>query len=367
MTINVLVVDDSLFFRRRLTDFLEQSPQIKVIGQANNGEDAISQVRSLKPDVVTMDVEMPVMDGITAVKRIMEQNPLPILMFSSLTKEGAEATLSALEAGAADFLPKNFDEIANSHSGAISSLQQKVLSLAKSRLMRPSRRAFELKRQTPLESSNRSVAQVKPSATRSAQSNYQLLAIGSSTGGPVALQKVLTQLPTDFQYPILLVQHMPAAFTTAYAERLNSVCNISVSEAVDGDLLKPGHAYLAPGGRQMLLEGNRGRTAIRITDVKGSDDRVTYKPSVDITFASASKVFQGRVLASILTGMGADGREGCRILKELGATIWAQDEQSSVVYGMPQAVTKAGIASENIDIDMMGRRILVEMMPQAVT
>ena len=212
----------------------------------------------------------------------------------------------------------------------------------------------------------RSVAQVKPSATRSAQGNYQLLAIGSSTGGPVALQSV-DPVAHRFQYPILLVQHMPAAFTTAYAERLNSVCNISVSEAVDGELLKPGHAYLAPGGRQMLLEGNRGRTAIRITDVKGSDDRVTYKPSVDITFASASKVFQGRVLASILTGMGADGREGCRILKELGATIWAQYEQSSVVYGMPQAVTKAGIASENIDIDMMGRRILVEMMPQAVT
>ena len=292
MTINVLVVDDSLFFRRRLTDFLEQSPQIKVIGQANNGEDAISQVRSLKPDVVTMDIEMPVMDGITAVKRIMEQNPLPILMFSSLTKEGAEATLSALEAGAADFLPKNFDEIANSHSGAISSLQQKVLSLAKSRLMRPSRRAFELKRQTPLESSNRSVAQVKPSARavhKAIINCWRLVRLPEDR----LLYKVLTQLPTDFQYPILLVQHMPAAFTTAYAERLNSVCNISVSEAVDGELLKPGHAYLAPGGRQMLLEGNRGRTAIRITDVKGSDDRVTYKPSVDITFASASKVFQG--------------------------------------------------------------------------
>lgn len=362
MQINVLVVDDSLFFRRRVSDFLQQSPQIKVVGQANNGREAIDQIKALKPDVVTMDVEMPVMDGIEAVKHIMRDNPLPILMFSSLTHEGAKATLDALEAGAADFLPKNFEEIASHHAAAISALQAKVIAIAKSNTRRP--RAFVRPASISQTSTEKTIAQenkVSPLATT--RNDYQLLAIGSSTGGPVALQKVLTELPADFPFPILIIQHMPAAFTKAYADRLNGICKISVKEASDEDKLEPGHAYLAPGGRQMILEGSVRQPVLRVTDVKSSEERVTYKPSVDITLASASRIYKGRVLASILTGMGADGREGCRILKQLGATIWAQDEKSSVVYGMPQAVTKAGIASENIDIDVMGRRIMVEMLP----
>ncbi len=363
MTINVLVVDDSLFFRRRVTEFLQQSPQINVIGQANNGQEAIQQVKLLRPDVVTMDIEMPIMDGISAVKHIMQHHPLPVLMFSSLTHEGAQATLDALDAGAADFLPKNFEEIANSHGAAISALQQKVIALACSQATRSSM-ARAISATSAVSINTRTLRPSVSSSPSSKRANgYKLLAVGASTGGPVALQKLLSALPADFPYPILLVQHMPGAFTTAYAERLNGLCQISVKEAADGDILQPGCAYLAPGGKQMILEGNAQRARLKITELANHQERITYKPSVDITFASICRLFQGNVLATILTGMGADGREGCKLLKNQGATIWAQDADSCVVYGMPQAVTKAGIVSENIDIDMMGRRILVEMMP----
>ena len=187
---------------------------------------------------------------------------------------------------------------------------------------------------------------------------YQLLAIGTSTGGPVALQNVLTKLPANFPYPIVLIQHMPGTFTTAFAARLNSLCNIQVKEAVDGDPVQPGHAYLAPGGRQMLFEGRAGATRLRIVD---GNDKVNYKPCVDITFASAAKTYGGKVLAVVLTGMGADGREGARLLKAQGATIWAQDEATCVVYGMPQAVAKAGLASESLPLPLIGEAIINEM------
>ncbi|MCR6554780.1 chemotaxis-specific protein-glutamate methyltransferase CheB, partial [Aeromonas sp. CPF2-S1] len=188
--------------------------------------------------------------------------------------------------------------------------------------------------------------------------SYQLVAIGTSTGGPVALQNVLTKLPGDFPHPILLIQHMPATFTAAFAARLNGLCQIGVKEAQDGDVLKPGQAYLAPGGKQMLLEGRGPGARLRIID---GNDKVNYKPCVDITFASAAKTYGDKVLAIVLTGMGADGRDGARLLKEQGATIWAQDEASCVVYGMPQAVAKAGIASESLPLDRVAQRILVEL------
>jgi len=198
------------------------------------------------------------------------------------------------------------------------------------------------------------------SSVRATGKRYKCLAIGASTGGPVALQKVLAPLPADFPYPILLVQHMPGTFTTAFAQRLDSNCNISVKEAEHGDVLKPGHAYLAPGGRQMLIENIGLSKSIVITDASASE-KVNYKPSVDLTFGSLAKAFGGDVLGIILTGMGADGREGCRLLKDKGATIWAQDQDSCVVYGMPQAVAVANISSKNINIDDIGSCVQTEM------
>ena len=201
-------------------------------------------------------------------------------------------------------------------------------------------------------------AAAAPASFKRSGKSYQLVAIGTSTGGPVALQNVLTKLPGDFPHPILLIQHMPATFTAAFAARLNGLCQIVVKEAEDGDVLRPGHAYLAPGGKQMLLEGRGPGARLRIIE---GNDKVNYKPCVDITFASAAKIYGDKVLAIVLTGMGADGRDGARLLKDQGATIWAQDEASCVVYGMPQAVAKAGIASESLPLDRVAQRILVEL------
>ncbi|KPD24707.1 MULTISPECIES: protein-glutamate methylesterase/protein-glutamine glutaminase [Idiomarina] len=383
MTVKVLVVDDSAFFRRRVTEILEAHSNIQVIGSANNGEEAVAQAKALRPDVITMDIEMPVMNGIDAVKTIMGSNPCPILMFSSLTHEGATATLNALEAGAADFLPKKFEDIARNRDEAVKTLQDRVLAIAN----QPAARTPTITRTPP--PSSRTTEPAKPKEPTSAlerirQRNeerqsqreaasrladtagslsinraYQILAIGTSTGGPVALQKILTQLPGNFPYPIVMVQHMPAAFTKAFSQRLDGLCKVRVKEAEDGDVLTPGTAYLAPGGKQLLVEGRSGSARLRVKE--DTSGRVTYKPSVDLTFASLSKVYMGKVLGVILTGMGADGREGSRMLKQQGATIWAQDQASCVVYGMPQAVASAGISTKSISLDNMARSIMKEV------
>ena len=383
MAVKVLVVDDSSFFRRRVSEILEQDSNIQVIGFAVNGREAVDKARELKPDVITMDVEMPVLDGISAVKEIMAATPTPILMFSSLTRDGATATLDALDAGALDFLPKKFEDIARNNEDAIALLQNKVKEIGRRRLSRFSRPA-PISRPTPApaprsssttntssgivqpdRSFSRPASASSPAASSSSTSNirasgkqYQLVAIGTSTGGPVALQTILTQLPANFPHPILLIQHMPAAFTPAFAARLNGLCRINVKEAQNGDRLVPGTAYLAPGGQQMLIEGRGGSRTLRVFE--DDSPRITYKPSVDVTFASAAKTFGGDVLAVVLTGMGADGRDGARMLKQVGATIWAQDEKTSVVYGMPQAVANAGLASESLALTDVAARLTRE-------
>jgi two-component system chemotaxis response regulator CheB len=344
---------------------------------------------------------MPVMDGISAVRAIMANNPTPILMFSSLTHDGAKATLDALEAGALDFLPKRFEDIATNKDEAILLLQQRIKALGRRRIYRPSiaplpasssesrrpiggaestlaaRRpltsrlsnhsatnsALTLSQRasasSPVERQSQQAAPVSSSVAsiRASGKQYKLLLIGTSTGGPVALQKVLTAFPANYPHPIVLIQHMPAAFTPAFSARLNSLCKIEVKEAENGDVMRSGCAYLAPGGMQLMIE-RTGMTG-RLKVVAGNSD-MNYKPCVDITFASASKAFGGDVLAVVLTGMGADGREGARMLKSAGATIWAQDEASCVVYGMPQAVASAGLAAHSISLDSMAEAILKE-------
>lgn len=384
MPYKVLVVDDSTFFRRRVAEILNQSSELEVIGDASNGKDAIDLVRRLDPDVVTMDIEMPVLDGISAVKQIMKERPVPIIMFSSLTYEGAQATLDALDAGAMDFLPKRFEDIARDRKEAVELLQQRVIALGpRKRRFRhttprpessflgrsqqnvsshsePTRTTFIRQKPKPASESAASVG-VSASHFKSSGKRYKLLAIGTSTGGPVALQTILTKIERNFRYPILLVQHMPGTFTSAFAERLNNVCQIKVKEAQHGDVLEPGVAYLAPGGRQMLLEGTTSRSTITITDVHGTD-LVTYKPSVDLTFSSVSRLYGGDVLGIILTGMGADGKEGCKKLKARGGKIWAQDEKSCVVYGMPQAVASENISEKSIPLTDFAELIQKEMM-----
>ncbi|TXH96297.1 MAG: chemotaxis response regulator protein-glutamate methylesterase [Rheinheimera sp.] len=378
MAIRVLVVDDSSFFRRRLAEIIAADPEMVVAGTANNGREAIEKAVELKPDVITMDVEMPVMDGIQAVREILKVQRTPILMFSSLTHNGAKATLDALEAGATDFLPKKFEDIARDKADAIDLLRQRIKAVAKRRVapkmssapltasVPPTRPASAPIARTPASRAEllRTVERLDSPESHErpfkvSGKSYRLVAIGTSTGGPVALQTIITALPANFPLPVLLVQHMPAAFTGAFAARLNTLAKIEVKEAADGDVLRPGVAYLAPGGKQMLLEGSDSHCKIRIKE--DDSPRITFKPSVDITFGSAAKVFQDKVLAIVLTGMGSDGRDGARLLKQFGSKIWAQDEASSVVYGMPQAVTAAGLTDVEVSLADVASKMQAEV------
>lgn len=360
MAVKVLVVDDSGFFRRRVSDILSSDPNIQVIGTATNGREAMDKALALKPDVITMDYEMPMMDGITAVRQIMQRCPTPVLMFSSLTHEGARVTLDALDAGAVDFLPKNFEDISRNPDKVKQLLCEKIHTISRSNRRYGNAASITAAVAAPARSTP-APSGVAPSTARAAapthtapaprRKSYRLVAIGTSTGGPVALQRVLTQLPANFPAPIVLIQHMPAAFTKAFAERLDKLCKIRVKEAEDGDLLRPGLALLAPGGKQMMIDG---RGAIRILP---GDERLHYRPCVDVTFGSAAKAFHDKVLAVVLTGMGADGREGARMLKQSGSQVWTQDEASCVIYGMPMAVAKANLSDAVYGLDDIGRHL----------
>ncbi len=357
MATRVLVVDDSGFFRRRVKEILEEDPLLTVVGDAANGQEAIDMTRDLKPDVITMDIEMPIMDGIKATRKIMETQPTPIVMFSSLTTEGAKATLDALEAGALDFLPKRFEDISQDREEAKKKLCHLVRTIAlKKHTLRKIKPAATKPAATATTSATKAASAITPRpGVVDRKGGIELVAIGTSTGGPLALQNVLLNLPADFPKPIVMIQHMPATFTPAFAKRLDQLCKIEVREAQDGDRIQPGLALLAPGGKQMLIEGRDGNATIRIIE---SEPSLTYKPSVDVTFRSANKVFANKTLAIVLTGMGADGREGARMLKQSGAEVWAQDEASCVVYGMPAAVVEAGLADRVMDINEFSQAII---------
>ena len=348
--VRVLVVDDSAFFRRRLTEARAADPAIEVVGVARDGREAVARVTELRPDVVTMDVEMPVMDGITAVRRIMATAPTAVLMISAATQEGARATVEALEAGALDFIPKPTD-LGDPFGEAVRRLRERVRVLGRRgrwRLPPPaSPAAGPLPPPAP--------AAPRGPVTDALAQRFRLIVIGTSTGGPVALQRVLTGLPGGFPVPLLLVQHMPAGFTRAFAARLDQLCAIQVQEAEDGSLLHPGQALLAPGGLQTLVQRGRSGALVRIRE---SAREQHYRPSVDLAFATAAETFPGQVLAVVLTGMGADGREGARLLKSTGSTVWVQDEASCVVYGMPAAVEQAGLADRVLPLEEIGSRLL---------
>lgn len=380
MPVRVLIVDDSSFFRNRIADLLEGDARIKVVGTAANGREAIEQVKLLRPDVVTMDVEMPEMNGIEALRRIMQQSPVHVIMLSSLTHEGARISMQALEAGAADCIPKDLRQWMGGSSDIQAQLSEQVIALGKSQRPRalsgtpsPERsraplHRTERKEAPPASDHGAALAALRQRAEVAAKAvgrrldtghrtnsgakipDCKVVVIGSSTGGPAALQKILTRLPATFPHPIMLVQHMPSTFTPVFAERLNQQCNITVKEAVDGDRLVAGTAYLAPGGKQLIIDP---RQSDRLKVMPG-DERLTYKPSVDISYASAAKSFGDKVLAVILTGMGSDGTDGARMLKRSGATVWAQDENSSTIYGMPKSVIEANLADSVLDLDEIG-------------
>ena len=343
-TVRVLIVDDSAFFRRRIREQLESSREIQIAGEATNGREAIEMSERLKPDLITMDVAMPEMDGISAVREIMRNKPTDILMISALTREGARATLDALEAGAVDFLPKQNCLNDAPATGGMQSLGGRVVDIARRR--RTQRTSHDTV-PTPPPTAPRQHTAVPSHETGEL---LKLVAIGASTGGPVAIQKVLTALPATYPYPLLVAVHMPAEFTATFAERLDSLCRIQVALASDGAELRPGRALIAPGGQQTLVELRRGQM---VTALRPGGDQL-YKPSVDILFGSAARTLGAAVQAVVLTGMGADGTEGARLLKERGASVWSQDQATSVVYGMPYSVDKAGHSDRVLPLQDIG-------------
>lgn len=373
--LKVLVVDDSGFFQRRVTEIINADARLEVVATASNGREGIDKALELKPDVITMDYEMPVMDGVTAVREIMRQCPTPILMFSSLTYKGARITLDALDAGAVDFLSKRFDAIAASEAQLHKTLTDKICEVAATANNSANNADRISPRVKHINSLNTGFNQpysrknIEASAQEKSPSfnrfntrekslrHIDVVIIGTSTGGPAALQTIFKNMAQSFSKPIVIVQHMPGSFTKAFAERLNKLSPMTVVEASNGQKLRAGHVYVAPGGMQLMVD-NRGGGSIRIHE---SNERISYRPSVDIALASAAKNFGAKALAIILTGMGADGKEGAQLLKQAGGTIWAQDEASSVIYGMPKAVVNAGVVDKVLSLEMIGPQIFEEI------
>ena len=334
--IRVLIVDDSAFMRKALSIMLEGDPEIEVVGTARDGLEAIEKVHELKPDIVTLDVEMPRMDGLTALRRIMREHPVPVIMVSSLTQEGAQATIEALEAGAVDFIPKQHSYVSIEISRIRAELLEKIKTIARTRPLLTPRRATGVSPET-----------LPALRFREARA----IAIGVSTGGPRALQQVIPTLPDDLPVPVLIVQHMPPHFTRSLAERLNSLSTLTVVEAEEGMPLVPGHVFLAPGGRHLVLERRNGQAPRIRTPVEPA---TLHRPSVDVMFRSVCQTFGGKVLAVVMTGMGRDGLEGARLIKQHGGKVLTQDEATCVVYGMPRAVTEAGLSDAVLPLEQIG-------------
>jgi two-component system chemotaxis response regulator CheB len=337
--VRVLVVDDSAFFRKRIREELGGSGDIEIVGEAANGREAVEMAGRLKPDLITMDVAMPEMDGIAAVREIMRAHPTRIIMISALTSEGARATLEALDAGAVDFMAKQQGLGADKASA----LHTRIIDITRSR---------------PVSGPDAVHRVADARIERKVASNQHalrpgLILIGASTGGPVAIQRVLATLPANYPYPLLVAVHMPAEFTATFAERLDHLCSLKVRLATDGEELRAGTALIAPGGQQTLVESHQGRKRVRI---RPGGEQI-YKPSVDLTFGSAARALDGDSLAVVLTGMGTDGTDGARMLKDRGGSVWSQDEQSSVVYGMPFSVAKAGLSDRVLALDDIGEAL----------
>lgn len=347
MSIKVVVVDDSAFMRKALSTMLEKDPEIKVVATARNGEEGLELIRTHQPDVVTLDIEMPRMDGLTALRHIMMEMPRPVLMVSSLTVEGAEATLKAMELGAVDFIPKQLSKVSLDIVRIEDSLRAKVKEVARRKFRAP--RAM---RPAAKPADARAPAQaVKPSG----RLVRDVVVVGVSTGGPPAVQKILSGLPADFPAGILIAQHMPAAFTGPFAKRLDTVSKVAVKEAEGVEPFKPGTVYIAPGGKHLVLAARGSRMEVKVVDEPAG---ALYKPSANVLIESAAVSSGRRALGVILTGMGNDGLEGIRALKSRGGRALAQSDSSCVVFGMPKAIVDANFADEIVDIDDMAQAIM---------
>lgn len=331
----VLVVDDSIVMRRIISDLISQDSEMEVVGTAKNGAEAIERVRALNPDVITMDIEMPVMDGLTALQHIIADSPRPVVMLSSMDKRQADITLKALEMGAVDFIPKTSGALSLDLERISGTILEKVKAAAKAKVdfARPPVRGI-----VPID--------------MPALNGEWIVVIGASTGGPKALPEVLAHLPGNLPAAVLVVQHMPEGFTRSFAERLNWSSPLEVKEAEDGEEIKHGTVYIAPGNRHMTIQG----TKIHLED----GPKVNFvRPAVDVLMKSVAAVYGPRTVGVILTGMGADGAEGMKAIKEYGGKTIVQNEETCVVYGMPKAVVDRGAADRIVPLEDISDNIVV--------
>lgn len=367
----LLIVDDSAFMRKLISDFFVGSSKIEVVGTARNGKDALEKIRNLRPDVVTMDVEMPEMNGLEALKEIMRVAPVPVVMLSSTTQRGTENTMTAMEYGAVDFVAKPSGNISLDLHKIKEELVRKIeqaalvpvgkLKKASSRMEKESIAKSES--QTKKDSSKVKVTSKETPKTLSNprtdwnRTSKKVVLIGTSTGGPRALQEVITRIPKDIQAPILIVQHMPAGFTKSLATRLDQLSAINVKEAEHGDILKNGWAYIAPGGYHMKLR--KVGTAYGIMLDQEEPPRSGHRPSVDVMYEDASSFTDFDKIAVIMTGMGYDGSKGLIELKKKGNVIAiAESADTCIVYGMPKAAVETQLVDEVADVDDIAQTIM---------
>ncbi len=341
--INVLIVDDSAFMRNTLSSMISSDPELKIIGIARDGVEAVEKVAALKPDIVTMDVDMPRMNGLDALRHIMAKTPVPVLMVSSLTAEGAKVTLDALDIGAVDFIPKNLSELSLNIVKIKDVLIDKIKHIGRRGIVLQKKQSLR-----PLE---------MPKTPKNAHVvRIGIVVIGASTGGPKALQNVICKLPKDFSVPVLIAQHMPPNFTGPFAERLNQLSALEVKEAENGEPVRKGLVFIAPGKGHMSLS-RKSVTEISIAISENRGDYI-YRPSVDALMLSVVENFSGRTLGVILTGMGNDGEKGMKAIKDAGGKTIAESEETCVVYGMPKAVVDAGLADKVVPIDEIAGEII---------
>ncbi|MEQ6387846.1 chemotaxis response regulator protein-glutamate methylesterase [Bacillaceae bacterium S4-13-58] len=351
-SITVLVVDDSAFMRKMITDMLEQDHRIRVVGTARNGQDGLKKIKELSPDVVTLDVEMPIMDGLNALQEIMKEHPLPVVMLSSVTKEGATSTFQAMEMGAIDFVLKTSGAISLDIEKVQNELINKVIAASKTDMNLLLKPISKVKMNAPKESQK-----CKELYKNKISHAKKIVAIGTSTGGPRALQQVLTQLPATIEAPILVVQHMPPGFTRSLAERLNSLCKITVKEAENEQVLENGVAYIAPGNFHLKV---KQKGVQLLTEINQAELVNGHRPSVDVLFDSIARISNYEKIAVIMTGMGSDGAKSLYSLKTSGqnSTIISESQETSVVFGMPKAAINTKMVDYVVDLQNIGSKIV---------
>jgi two-component system chemotaxis response regulator CheB len=363
--IGVLVVDDAALFRRVVADELAKDPALEVVGTAANGRIALAKMQHLNPDIVVLDIEMPEMDGLAMLKELRKLRPhLPVIMFSALTERGAEATLDALALGATDYFTKPVESGGLEASLAV--IRQQLIPEIKALCTRgsTSESGLGLAVGKKMRCGTPGLAsRLGPPLRDSRTAPVEVLAIGTSTGGPNALAELFRGLPADFPVPMLIVQHMPPMFTRLLAERLSAQFVIPVEEGQSGTLLAPGRAWIAPGDHHMGLTRDGGEVRLLVHQDPPEN---SCRPAVDVLLRSVARIFGPRSLTVILTGMGEDGLRGCQAIQEAGGQILAQDEASSVVWGMPGQIARTGLADRVVPLSMMADEILRRVFPDGL-